>query len=169
MPDWDSTERSDSDEDATWRDLVARFDSPVAAQEPAPWPERENTAADSADGPAAPGGTGGAGGAGPGGVPPKTVIISASPSVPMAPRELDEHFVPEPPPPLPKLDPLAKGAWLALFGGPGYLLLATALGWSIPGVAVFCAVAAFVAGVALLVFRLNDSDRDDSDDDGAVV
>jgi hypothetical protein len=169
VPDWDSTERSDSDEDATWRDLVARFDSPVAAQEPAPWPERENTAADSADGPAAPGGTGGAGGAGPGGVPPKTVIISASPSVPMAPRELDEHFVPEPPPPLPKLDPLAKGAWLALFGGPGYLLLATALGWSIPGVAVFCAVAAFVAGVALLVFRLNDSDRDDSDDDGAVV
>jgi hypothetical protein len=166
VPDWDSTERSDSDEDATWRDLVARFDSPVAAQEPAPWPERENTAADSADGPAAPGGTGGAG---PGGVPPKTVIISASPSVPMAPRELDEHFVPEPPPPLPKLDPLAKGAWLALFGGPGYLLLATALGWSIPGVAVFCAVAAFVAGVALLVFRLNDSDRDDSDDDGAVV
>ena len=77
--------------------------------------------------------------------------------------------MPGPPPPLPKLDPLAKGAWLALFGGPGYLLLATALGWSIPGIAVFCAVAAFVGGVALLVFRLNDSDRDDSDDDGAVI
>jgi hypothetical protein len=165
VPDWDSTERSDSDEEATWRDLVARFDSPVAAQEPAPWPDRENTVTDGAEGPE---------GAGPGGVPPKTVIISPSPSAPVAPsapaapREAEEHFVPGPPPPLPKLDPLAKGAWLALFGGPGYLLLATALGWSIPGVAVFCAVAAFVGGVALLVFRLNDSDRDDPDD-GAVV
>jgi membrane associated rhomboid family serine protease len=104
------------------------------------------------------------------------VIISVSPSVPVPPPppppppEAEEHYVPAPPPPLPKLDSLdslAKGAWLALFGGPGYLLLSTALGWSIPGVAVFCAVAAFVAGVALLVFRLTDSDRDD--DDGAVI
>ena len=171
MPDWDSTERSDSDEDATWRDLVARFDSPVAAQEPAPWPERENTAADSADGPAAPGGTGGAGGAGPGGVPPKTVIISASPSVPMAPRELDEHFVPEPPPPLPKLDPVTKGAWAALFGGPAYLVAATAAGWQVSGLAAFFAIAAFVAGFAILVLRMHDpgpGGPDDSDD-GAVV
>jgi hypothetical protein len=177
VPDWDSTERSDSDEDAAWRDLVARFDSPVAAQEPAPWPDRENTssAPEGSDGASVAAGSGpessGPGGEVPpkGGVPPKTVIISASPAVPVSPPELDEHFVPEPPPPLPKLDPMAKGAWLALFGGPGYLLLATALGWTIPGIAVFCAVAAFVGGVALLVFRLNDSDRDDSDDDGAVV
>jgi len=95
--------------------------------------------------------------------------VPATPFRQHIPVEHEEHFIPEPPPPLPKLDPLAKASWLALFGGPGYLLLATALGWSIPGIAVFCAVAAFVAGVALLVFRLNDSDRNDDDDDGAVV
>lgn len=85
------------------------------------------------------------------------------------PAAEEDHYVPPPPPPLPKLDPVSKLAWLALFGGPGYLLVATAAQWSMPGLFVFIAVAAFVAGVALLVFRLNDSDRDDSDDDGAVV
>jgi len=29
------------DEDAAWRDLVARFDAPLTAEEPVPWPERE--------------------------------------------------------------------------------------------------------------------------------
>ena len=100
-------------------------------------------------------------------MPARAVPPAAKPA---EPAELaEEHFVPPPPPPLPKLDPLTKGAWAALFGGPGYLLVATAAGWTMPGIAVFCAVAAFVAGVALLVFRLSDSDRDDSDDDGAVV
>jgi hypothetical protein len=232
VPDWDSTERSESDEDAAWRDLVARFDSPVTAQEPVPWPEREDTGL--ADGEAATAGavdsgaadsgalnsgavdsgavdsstgesgvpdagTAGAGAedAGPQDTgradaappassgPPSVVIIRsantaaadwtapsdrrAAAEPPESPFLAEEHFIPEPPPPLPKLDSMAKAAWLALFGGPGYLLLATICGWTLPGVAVFCAVAAFVAGVALLVFRLNDSDRGDSDDDGAVV
>jgi len=222
VPDWDSTERSDSDEDAAWRDLVARFDSPITAQEPVPWPEREDTSLTDAgaedsgaedsgaedsgaedsgaedsgaedsgakdsgiedDGPQDAGRVGAA--PAPSGGPPNVVIISASGTTaadwparserpgaaepPESPFLAEEHFVPPPPPPLPKLDSMAKAAWLALFGGPGYLLLATVFDWSLPGVAVFCAVAAFVAGVALLVFRLNDSDRDDSDDDGAVV
>jgi hypothetical protein len=83
----------------------------------------------------------------------------------------DEHFVPPVPPPLPKLDPLAKGAWAALFGGPGYLVVATALHWSVPGFAAFCAVAAFVTGFALLVLRMNESGPGgpDDGDDGAVV
>jgi hypothetical protein len=83
----------------------------------------------------------------------------------------EEHFVPPTPPALPKLDPVTKGAWLALFGGPGYLVLATAVGWSIPGLAAFCAVAAFVAGFAVLVLRMHepDSERPDDNDDGAVV
>ena len=34
------------------------------------------------------------------------------------PAEYEEHFIPPAPPPLPKLDPMAKGAWVALFGGP---------------------------------------------------
>ncbi len=150
MPDWDSTERSDSDEDAAWRDLVARFDAPVAADQP--WPELENTPqADAAD-------------------PPANPVVRVTPTPPAADPD-DEHFVPPPPPPLPKLEPLTKAAWIGLFGGPAYILVATAAGWSIPGIAVFCAIAAFVGGVALLVIRLNDSDPRSSgdDNDGAVV
>ena len=91
-----------------------------------------------------------------------------------APEDDEEHFIPPPPPPLPKLDPITKGAWAALFGGPGYLVVATAAGWSVPGIAAFCAVAAFVTGFAILVLRMNDppgsgpSGPDDGDD-GAVV
>ena len=82
-----------------------------------------------------------------------------------------EHYVPPPPPPLPKLDSLAKGAWAALFGGPAYLVVATAAGWSVPGIAAFCAVAAFIAGFAILVLRMNDPGPGgpDDGDDGAVV
>ena len=82
-----------------------------------------------------------------------------------------EHYVPPPPPPLPKLDSLAKGAWAALFGGPAYLVVATAAGWSVPGIAAFCAVAAFIAGFATLVLRMNDPGPGgpDDGDDGAVV
>jgi hypothetical protein len=89
-----------------------------------------------------------------------------------APEDDGEHFVPPPPLPLPKLDPVTKGAWAALFGGPGYLVVATAAGWSVPGIAAFCAVAAFVTGFAILVLRMNapgSGGPDDDGDDGAVV
>ena len=82
----------------------------------------------------------------------------------------DGEFVPPVPPPLPSLDPVAKGAWAALFGGPGYLLLATMVGWAIPGWAAFLAVAAFVGGFATLVVSMGDKPpRDSGPDDGAVV
>jgi hypothetical protein len=82
----------------------------------------------------------------------------------------DEHFVPPPPPPMPKIDPVSKGAWVALFGGPSYLLIATAAGWSVSGLAAFLAVAAFVGGFAILVLRMdNGGPRDSGPDDGAVV
>jgi hypothetical protein len=87
------------------------------------------------------------------------------------PAEDEEHFIPPAPPPLPKLDPMAKGAWVALFGGPGYLMVATAAGWSVSGLAAFCAVAAFVAGFAILVLRMHDPGPGgpDDGDNGAVV
>jgi hypothetical protein len=86
--------------------------------------------------------------------------------------DADEHFIPPPPPPLPHLDPVAKGAWTALFGGPAYLLWATLMGWVIPGWAALLAVMAFVGGFAAVVLRLGErpSDGDDGDeDDGAVL
>ena len=59
----------------------------------------------------------------------------------------------------------------ALFGGPGYLVVATAAGWSVSGFAAFCAVAAFVAGFAILVLRMHEPcpGGPDDGDDGAVV
>ena len=74
------------------------------------------------------------------------------------------------PPPLPTLDPVTKGAWAALFGGPAYLLIATMAGWAVPGWAAFLAVGAFVAGFAILVIRMGDRPpRDSGPDDGAVL
>jgi hypothetical protein len=251
VPDWDNTESRESDEDATWRDLVARFETPTTTAGPVPWPDREDVprprpqtahGADGADGspgargtstsPAAPvpGGPGeddpgtqsdGLGTQGPredgdargtrgvegirgfddegvrGAFDADAIPGAHAPDViqgarerraaahstrarrirarraPLrpAPQDEDEHFVPPPPPPLPKLDPVTKGAWAALFGGPGYLVVATAAGWSVPGIAAFCAVAAFITGFAILVLRMNDpgSGGPDDDDDGAVV
>src|SRR5262245_47219501 len=82
----------------------------------------------------------------------------------------DERYVPPHVPPLPKLDPVARGAWTALFGGPGYLFIATSLSWQIPGWAELAAIIAFVAGFVVLVSRLGDGpSRRDGPDQGAVV
>jgi hypothetical protein len=151
-----------SDEEAIWRDLVARFDEPLnrdgeAGEGPVPWPEQENLA--------------------PTPRPVQAPTLPLAETVTSKPREKprpvaedDDHFVPPPPPPLPKIDPVTKGAWAALFGGPAYLLVATAAGWTVPGIAAFCAVAAFVGGFAVLVLRMDDGPpRDSGPDDGAVV
>lgn len=167
VPDRDGASGAEGDEDAQWRDLVARFDAPGAAGEPSPWPDRED-APDRDDSEADPApatlfqtGTTTTG----------TPVVSSFRTAPAPAPDPEEHFVPPPPPPLPRLEPLTKAAWAGLFGGPGYLLLATALGWEIPGIAVFLAIAAFVGGVALLVIKLTDSDPPsaDDDDDGAIV
>jgi len=247
VPDWDNTESRERDEDAAWRDLVARFDAPQTAQQPVPWPAREDMppepdcadgaresdgkhrgpeldgvdeehgrhaadgepgrhavdeepgrhAADDGRGLAGSNGKHGSDGlreepdgiAGPIGRHGRLGADGASdPEVIQVPRRIrgpvphdlpadgtpaedEEHFVPPAPPPLPKLDPVAKGAWAALFGGPGYLMVATAVGWSVSGLAAFCAVAAFVAGFAILVLRMHEPDPGgpDDGDDGAVV
>jgi len=284
VPDWDNTESRQRDEDAAWRDLVARFDAPLTAQEPVPWPAREDMTPeptreiDRARGPdgkhrgaeiaspdeehgrgaaeaefgrhavdgepgrnvvdgepgrnaadgepgrhapdgepgrhapdgepgrhaadadhglagpngkhepdglrAEPGGIGGAigrhGSLGADGAHdpdviqvPRRIRGRMARGVPAdgTPADDEEHFIPPAPPPLPKLDPLAKGAWAALFGGPGYLMVATAAGWSVSGLAALCAVAAFVAGFAILVLRMHEPGPGgpDDGDDGAVV
>jgi hypothetical protein len=100
--------------------------------------------------------------------PPLRIIRPASPAP--LPADEDEHFVPPPPPPLPHLDPLTKGAWVALFGGPAYLLIAVMVDWQVPGWAAFLAVAAFIGGFATLVVHMGDRPpRDSGPDDGAVV
>ena len=101
---------------------------------------------------------------------PQARIVRPAAPAPLPPAGDDEHYVPPVPPPLPRLDPVTKGAWAALFGGPGYLLLAVLLGWVVPSWAAFCAVGAFVGGFATLVVRMGDRPPGDSGpDDGAVV
>jgi hypothetical protein len=86
------------------------------------------------------------------------------------PSDPDNQYVPPPAPPLPTIDPVAKGAWLALFGGPCYLLLATILNWNMSGWSELLAVAAFITGFVILVARMGDGpSRRDGPDQGAVV
>jgi hypothetical protein len=187
------------DSDAAWRDLVAHYTAPdAAADAQVPWPARENLPrpGEAQDKPGRPDGGDGADPTladqpPPGAADPVPGVIPAPPQIRIirpanpilgpgndlagtgdepAPAGDDEHFVPPVPPPLPRLDPVSKGAWAALFGGPAYLLLAIMAGWRIPSWAAFCAVAAFVGGFATLVVRMPDRPPTDSGpDNGAVV
>jgi hypothetical protein len=181
----------ENDEEAAWLDLIAHYDAPADdAGGGIPWPEREDLGApDSApitgtsqvtqapqvpESPHSPFRAA---------EPPSAPAHGPEPApspVPRAPKPQpagdrpgdpqEDHYIPPPPPPLPKLDPVAKGAWAALFGGPAYLLIATAVGWTVPAVAAFFAIAAFVGGFAVLVLRMGDEPRDGSGpDNGAVV
>jgi hypothetical protein len=189
----------DGDEDV-WLDLVARFDAPAPAGEATPWPDREDLAgpvhvtpavppsvpeALPGEPPTNPTGLPGLPVHGGPSMPDNTVPDETLPDQPWpglgarpGPRDAppanehaDEHFVPPVPPPLPRLDPVTKGAWLALFGGPLYLLISTAIGTTISGLAAFLAVAAFIGGFVILVLRMDNGRPPDSgsDDDGAVV
>jgi hypothetical protein len=101
---------------------------------------------------------------------PLDVPSPAAPRSWSPPEEDEGHFTPPTPPPLPALAPGTKAAWTGLFGGPGYLLVATLAGWSVPAWALFMAIAAFVGGFTVLVLRQNDPpDEDSGHDDGAVV
>ena len=94
------------------------------------------------------------------------------PRTPAAPADPDDEadYVPPVPPPLPTLDPVAKGAWAALFGGPGVPADRDAGQLAGAGLGGFLAMGAFVGGFATLVVRLETSPRADSGpDDGAVV
>jgi hypothetical protein len=105
--------------------------------------------------------------------PPQVRIVRPAAPVPQPPSaadDTDDQFVPPVPPPLPRLDPVSKGAWAALFGGPGYLMIAVMTGWQVPGWAAFLSVAAFVGGFTTLVIRMGERPpRDSGPDDGAVV
>jgi hypothetical protein len=105
-------------------------------------------------------------------IPDRTRVIKPAVPVqlPAADDDDEDHYIPPPPPPLPALDPVAKGAWAALFGGPAYLLVATSAGWILPGWATFGAVGAFVGGFAVLVIRMGDKpSRGSGPDSGAVL
>ncbi|MCO5967111.1 hypothetical protein [Actinoallomurus soli] len=141
------------DEDEIFAEIVAGFDLPAIDGE-TPWPAEENLD----DGPEDT--------AGPALEDSGSERTATARVVKPASEDEEEHFVPPPPPPLPKADPMTRFAWIALLGGPVYLVLSVFLGWSVPSWAAFVAVAAFIGGFVALVLRMGD---DPPDDDGAVV
>ena len=169
-----------SGDETAWEDLVARYELSAGPPGGAPWPDRESLTPPARD-------------QGPAGRPPdpggdRARVIRPAVRPPAAafspPADAgdavdglddeadtaEEHYVPPPPPPLPHLDPVAKGAWAALFGGPAYLLLTSFLGWTVPGWAALLAVTAFVGGFAVVVLRLGDGpSRGAGPDNGAML
>ena len=83
-------------------------------------------------------------------------------------RYLDEHFVPEPPPPLPRLAPVTVLAWALIVLGVLMVVLHESIPADFQQGSSFLAVCAIVGGFATLVYRMRDNDHDDSGD-GAVV
>jgi hypothetical protein len=151
------------DEDQIFAEIIASFDRPAVAGE-TPWPAEENideSADESADDPAddkdPPGDSAG------------ELTLTArvvKPATEDEDEDEDDHYIPPPPPPLPKPDAMTRFAWIALLGGPIYLVASVFLSWDVPSWAAFAAVAAFIGGFVALVLRMGD---DPPEDDGAVV
>ncbi|UGQ09999.1 hypothetical protein LO772_24325 [Yinghuangia sp. ASG 101] len=169
------------DEDELWAQIVAGFDTEVA--DPVPrWPVAEDI---DPGGPAPTGGRKGGNVTRPGDGSFRIGVVTPGPrdwspaegspnkDEPEEPDELDEdpdeHFVPPPPPPLPKTDVATKLAWVALLGGPLFLLGAVLLGRPIGEWTTFAAIAACGGGFIALVSRLRRDQDEDDPDDGAVV
>ncbi|RGA01750.1 hypothetical protein DI270_028155 [Microbispora triticiradicis] len=169
-----------SDEDEVWRQIVASFNEKAEdASADQPWPDRENVTEEprpgAANGSTATDRDGADDGARDTGgerddAAGEDTDEPDGQTAPVAVSEDDDHYVPPPPPPLPQADAVTRASWLALFGGPAYLLLAALLDWPRDGWIVFAAVSAFIAGFVVLVVRMGDGPPTDSGwDDGAVV
>lgn len=80
---------------------------------------------------------------------------------------LDEHFVPEPPPPLPRLQGITILAWAMVALGILMIAFHDQIPVDFSQGSFFIAVLAIVGGFGTLVYRMHDNDHDDGD--GAVV
>ena len=83
-------------------------------------------------------------------------------------RDREEHFVPDPPAPLPHLEPYKQLAWAGVVGGPLALLVAALTGLDLPEWLTWLAIVGFIGGFVTLVATMADDDDWDPDD-GAVV
>lgn len=177
-------DRSDLDVEAAFAQIVAAWSAPApaggqpeaqaAAGSPAtrgvPWPESEDVA-DEGEPPArtdVPAGTSADEHAEPGLGSPSWTARSTED----VEREIDrlvdaEQFVPPDPEPIPSGDITTRLSWLAVIGGPVFLVFAALFWHDLPQWLLLSAVAAFVGGFATLVARMPT--EHDEDDDGAVV
>jgi hypothetical protein len=151
----DETKDTDDTEatDATFAEIVAHWDVPVASSappdtappdtappaEPAPTPRAAARPADS----------------------PTENTSDVTSDVD------DDHYIPPPVPPLPRLAPVTRWALIGIFAGILALVLPLMIGLNAPGWMCAMAVAAIVGGGAVMVARMGNEPRDG--DDGAVV
>ncbi|MFY9916440.1 MAG: hypothetical protein WAK18_17335 [Nocardioidaceae bacterium] len=85
------------------------------------------------------------------------------------PADRAERFVPEPPPPLPRLEPWQQLAWIGLIGGPVLLLAAVLFSIQLPTWITMLSVGGFIGGFVTLVATMDDRGDPDDPDHGAVV
>jgi hypothetical protein len=165
-------DRRQSDVDAVWADIVARWEDevPAATEGVAPGrgaePGPDGGPQDGAEG-STDGSTDEGAGARPGERAAAPVPAPAGPRDHVLAEEA-EGYVPPVPPPLSAGGWSSFLPWAGVLGGPLVLVLAALVYPSVPSVVVVVAVAAFVAGAALVVLRL-PTRRSDDGDDGAVV
>jgi hypothetical protein len=166
-----------SGEEAAWLELVARLQKPGQLGVASPWPASEDLSDGDTVGaePSSPAASqlgedpGGNPGNDLGGPVSAAAVFTGDPRSYSPAEEEDEPYVPPPLPPPPRMDPVSKGAWVALICGPAYLLLGTLLGWTISGTEALVAIAAFIGGFIVLVVKMGDRPSRDDDDDGAVI
>ncbi len=181
---------ANDDDDAIWRDLVARLEGPSAAgysPDGLDEPSSPDASGPDSDG-AAPAGKSTSFGdydplgisraphSAPRGNGADADTGPAAGTEPPGPRDYaaddpwpdGDEFVPEDPPPLSSVEPALMLAWTGAVGGPIVLLLTALLWRGAPLTAIIAMIAVFVVSAAYLMFRL-PSQRDDDGDDGAVL
>ncbi|MFE2871537.1 hypothetical protein [Embleya sp. NPDC059259] len=155
-------------DDEVWAQIVASFDTDVA--DPVPrWPVAEDLGGERPERDEPP--TDGSFKVAVPAAGPRDYSLAppGSPVIDELDEDPEEHFVPPPPPPLPKTDAATKVAWIALVGGPLYLLVSVLLGRPVGPWTSFAAFAAFTGGFVALVARMRRDRDEDDPDDGAVV
>ncbi|WP_406295825.1 hypothetical protein OG948_10975 [Embleya sp. NBC_00888] len=155
-------------DDEVWAQIVASFDNDVA--DPVPrWPVAEDLGGERSDRDEPGEGSFKVGLPAAAGPRDYSLAPPGPPVIDELHEDPEEHFVPPPPPPLPKTDAATKIAWIALVGGPLYLLVSVLLGRAVGPWTSFAAFAAFTGGFVALVARMRRDRDEDDPDDGAVV
>ncbi len=159
----------DRDDDAVFAQIVAGWDDdggPVGA-----WPAQEDVDPDAAAGTVDfSEDAGGLHDEAPGSSRRRLVRPAAQP-VPAEPEDIEDHFVPAPPPPLPRLDKPTAVGLSALLLGVGFLVAIWILNLRVEPVVEWIALLCALAGGTSLLVRMGDKlpPEEGGADDGAVI
>jgi len=138
-------EDGEEGQDAAWQQIVANFGDRVEIEESPAVPEPEVDAV------------------------PSSVAPIPEPADDPGRWDVEEHYVPPTPPPVPAPQGPRGLAWLGLFGSPTVMLICIVFGIRIPDWVGLLLFASFVGGFGYLVATMRKHDDSDPWDDGAVV